>query len=129
MAFVGVWLTQVTGILYFDGIASVIIGLILTAVAFWLAFETKGLLIGESARNEVVSGIRTLVSGYAEVNKVGEVLTMHMGPDFILVNISVDYCGDIPVGRVEALSAELNEAIKQRFSKVRRVFIDSRSIA
>ena len=129
VAFVGVWLTQVTGILYFDGIASVIIGLILTAVAFWLAFETKGLLIGESARNEVVSGIRTLVSGYAEVNKVGEVLTMHMGPDFILVNISVDYCGDIPVGRVEALSAELNEAIKQRFSKVRRVFIDSRSIA
>jgi len=129
VAFVGVWLTQVTGILYFDGIASVIIGLILTAVAFWLAFETKGLLIGESARNEVVSGIRTLVSGYAEVNKVGEVLTMHMGPDFILVNISVDYCGDIPAGRVETLSAELNEAIKQRFSKVRRVFIDSRSIA
>ena len=127
VAFVGIWLTQVTGILYFDGIASVIIGLILALVAFWLAYETKGLLIGESARNEVVAGIRALVSDYPEIEKVNEVLTMHMGPDFILVNISADFCGDIPIGRLETLSAELNQAIKQRFSKVRRVFIDARS--
>ncbi|MCF7982333.1 MAG: cation diffusion facilitator family transporter [Pseudomonadales bacterium] len=128
VAFIGVWLTQVTGVLYFDGIASVIIGLILAGVAIWLAYETKGLLIGESARNEVVSGIRKLVSDYEEIESVNEVLTMHMGPEYILVNISVDYSNDIPVGRAEVLSAELNKAIKQQFPRVRRVFIDARSL-
>lgn len=48
VAFVGVALADMTGILYFDGIASVIIGLILIGTAIWLAYETKGLLIGES---------------------------------------------------------------------------------
>ncbi len=128
VAFMGVWLTQATGVLYFDGIASVVIGLILAGVAIWLAYETKGLLIGESARNEVVSGIRKLVSDYEEIESVNEVLTMHMGPEYILVNISVDYSNDIPVGRAEVLSAELNKAIKQQFPGVRRVFIDTRSL-
>jgi len=49
VAFAGIWLSQATGILIFDGIALVLIGLILAATAVWLAYETKGTLIGESA--------------------------------------------------------------------------------
>ncbi|MCF7982006.1 MAG: hypothetical protein K9K86_08475, partial [Pseudomonadales bacterium] len=62
-----------------------------------------------------------------EIESVNEVLTMHMGPEYILVNISVDYSNDIPVGRAEVVSAELNKAIRQQFPRVRRVFIDARS--
>ena len=54
VAFVGIALAQYTGFLYFDGIASIIIGLILIGTAIWLAYETKGLLIGESANLDVV---------------------------------------------------------------------------
>lgn len=45
VAFIGVALTQYTGILYFDGLASVLIGVILVSTAALLAYETKGLLI------------------------------------------------------------------------------------
>jgi len=124
-AFLGVWLSQVTGILYFDGIASVIIGLILGGTAIWLAYETKGLLIGESANTRIVEGIRALVQGSEGVEQLNEVLTMHMGPDFVLVNISVDFDDAIAAGDLESLIAGLDAAIKQQFPAVKRVFIEA----
>ena len=61
-------LTQITGILYFDGIASILIGLMLGGTAAWLAYETKGLLIGEAANDRVVNGIRDIVLSFEEVD-------------------------------------------------------------
>ena len=125
VAFLGIWLSQTTGILYFDGLASVIIGLILGGTAIWLAYETKGLLIGESANTRVVEGIRALVQGSDGVEQLNEVLTMHMGPDFILVNLSVDFHDAIAAGDLESLIAGLDAAIKQQFPAVKRVFIEA----
>ena len=85
-AMLGVWLSQVTGIQIFDGIASIIIGLILAATAIWLAYETKGLLIGESANPRVIQGIKEIILASGYIQHVNEILTMHMGPNFILVN-------------------------------------------
>jgi len=79
VAFAGVWISQATGILIFDGIASVIIGLILVGTSIWLAYETKGLLIGESANKFVIRGIRDALRGRSNIEHVNEVLTMHMG--------------------------------------------------
>lgn len=64
------WLSQITGVIYFDGIASIIIGLILGGTAIWLAYETKGLLIGESANTRIVEGIRALVRSSEGVDKI-----------------------------------------------------------
>jgi len=61
----------------------------------WLAYETKGLLIGESANKPVVQGIRLILQGYQNIEVVNEVLTMHMRPDFILANISADFKDDL----------------------------------
>ncbi len=127
VAFIGILLVQFTGNPYFDGAASVVIGLILAATATWLAYETKGLLIGERAERQVVDGIRELVGSYPEVEHVGEVLTMHMGPDFILVNISVDFIDNLPAGEMEKLIAELDRKIKQAFPRVQRVFVEAES--
>ena len=125
VAFLGIWLSQTTGILYFDGIASVIIGLILGGTAIWLAYETKGLLIGESANTRIVEGIRALVQGSDGVEQLNEVLTMHMGPDFILVNLSVDFRDAIVAADLESLIAGLDAAIKKQFPAVKRVFIEA----
>lgn len=127
IAFLGVWLTQLTGIVYFDGLASILIGLLLAATAIWLAFETKGLLIGESANRWIVEGVRELVSSVGSVDRVNEVLTMHMGPEFILVNVSVDFRDDLPAGEVEKIVAGLDCEIKANYGKVKRVFIEARS--
>ena len=91
VAFLGVFLTQVTGQLIWDGVASVVIGLILGGTAIWLAYETKGLLIGESANVGVVADIRSIVTNYPQVKHLNEVLTLHMGPNYILVNMSIDF--------------------------------------
>jgi len=125
VAFAGVLLSQLTGIHEFDGIASVIIGLILGGTAIWLAYETKGLLIGESANRYVVEGIRALASVEESVKRVNEVLTMHMGPNFILVNISLDFSNELPAGELEQVIARLDTAIKAGFPNVQRVFIEA----
>ena len=125
IALAGIMLGDFTGILYFDGIASILIGFILAGTAIWLAFETKGLLIGESANKTVVEGIRTLVGNASKVNHVNEVLTMHMGPDFILVNISVDFADDTVADDIEKTIDKMDREIKQEFPSVKRVFIEA----
>ncbi len=125
VAFIGVWLGDVTGIAIFDGVASIIIGLILGGTAAWLAYETKGLLIGERANREVVDGIRRIVRAQRAVRHVNEVLTMHMGPEFILVNISVDFADSLRVGEIEETAAHMDHQIKTHFPNVKRVFIEA----
>ncbi len=125
VALLGVALTQATGNLLFDGAASVTIGLILAGTAAWLAYETKGLLIGESANRQVVDGIRDLAQAIPEIDRVNEVLTMHMGPEFILANLSVSFRPGLDVGKVESTVAALDRRVKQAFPRVKRVFIEA----
>lgn len=124
IAFLGIALTSTTGILYFDGIASVLIGCILVGTAAWLAYETKGLLIGERANQWVVQQIRDILNAAAEIKHVNEVLTMHMGPEFILINISVDFEDDLDTTRLEACITSLDRAIKGSDPRVKKVFIE-----
>lgn len=105
--------------------ASVLIGLILAITAMWLAYETKGLLIGESANKEVVQAIRRLVGDHEAVEHVNEVLTMHMGPEDILVNLSVDFIKGATAEEVEASVTQLDRHIKESFTRVKRVFIEA----
>ena len=123
-AFLGIFLGQVTGNPVYDGAASIAIGIILGGTAIWLAYETKGLLIGEGAHPEVVGSIRSLAGSFPDVEKVNEVLTLHMGPDFLLVNISVDFVDTVPAGRVEEVLANMDRMIKESHPEVKRVFVE-----
>ena len=125
LAFSGVLLAQVTGIVIFDGVASILIGLILAGTAIWLAYETKSLLIGERANEHVIADIRQIVLNHAEVNHVNEALTMHMGPDFILLNLSVDFNDDAAAPDIELAVAEIDAKIKQAYPEVQRIFIEA----
>jgi len=126
-ALVGITLAQVTANPVYDGIASVMIGLVLGSTAIWLAIETKGLLIGESANRQVVEGIRRIIHAEQSIVRINEVLTMHVGPEFILANISVDFRDDIPVGEIEKTIAGLDRKIKSKFAEVKRIFIEAES--
>jgi cation diffusion facilitator family transporter len=128
VAFTGIALFQATGNPKWDAAASIVIGLILGATATWLAFETKGLLIGESANREVVAEIRRLAERYPEVERVNEVLTMHVGPEYILANISLDIACDVPRSRAHAIMDELDSHIKKADPRVKRVFIESQNV-
>ena len=125
VAFAGVALSQFTGILIFDSIASIVIGLILVGTAIWLAYETKGLLIGEGANREVVREIKAILKEQPSIVHVNEVLTMHMGPDFILANISVDFVDSETVGVIEKAIASIDRSIKQAHPEIKRVFVEA----
>lgn len=125
IAFLGVFLTQQTGIDYFDGSASIAIGLILGVTAILLAREVKGLLIGESANPPVVREIRDIALSFSQIHAINELLTMYVGPNFILVNISVAFKNDISAAEVADTAARLDRAIKQRFNHVKRIFIEA----
>jgi cation diffusion facilitator family transporter len=127
VAFAGVGLAHLTGNPAFDGIASLLIGGILAATAFLLARETKGLLIGESANREVVAGIRRIVQRHAEVQKVNEILTMHMGPDFILANVSIDIGCEVPRAKAHAVMDRIDRDVKASDPRIKRVFIESQN--
>ncbi|MEZ5488716.1 MAG: cation diffusion facilitator family transporter [Gammaproteobacteria bacterium] len=128
VALLATFLTQVTGNLYLDGIASIVIGLILGGTAIWLAVETKSLLIGERANVEVVEGIRGLAAGIPLVDSVNEVLTMHMGPEFILVNLSVKFSDSASATDIEQSVVLLDASIKKQFLNVRRVFVEAEAL-
>lgn len=125
VAFIGIWLAQVTGFLLWDGIASIVIGVILALTAAWLAYETKGLLIGESASPEVVLGISELAGSFENIKSVNETLTMHVGPDYVLLNLSVDFINSLNAENIEQTTAELTRQIKDRYPGIKRVFIEA----
>lgn len=125
VAIIGIWLGQVTGIHIFDGIASIVIGVILGLTAAWLAYETKGLLIGESTEPEIVNGINDMANSYNEIQTVNETLTMHMGPEYILVNLSVDFDDSMNANSIEEATAKLTREIKNTFPRVKRIFVEA----
>ena len=129
VALIGVFLTQVTGNPIWDGIASIIIGLVLAFVAIWLARETKGLLIGESADEVVSEKIRTTATAHPEIDNVNEIATLHMGPNFIVVNMSLDFADSLNSRELETLVTTLSNEIKAIDPSIKRVFIEAESRA
>ncbi len=128
VALAGVFLAQVTGIHEFDGIASVIIGFILAGTAVWLAIETKGLLIGEGADEETNAGIRKIALNNPKIEHINELLTMHMGPDYILLNISAKFIASAKAEEIETAIDQLSKEVKTEYPSVKRIFIEAEAI-
>jgi cation diffusion facilitator family transporter len=110
-----------------DGVASIGIALILGATAVWLAYECKGLLIGEGVLPEVRLGIERIVAGQPGILRVNEHRSVHLGPDEVLLNLSLDFASDLSADQVEAAISELERRIKAAYPEVKRVFIEAQS--
>ena len=127
VAGLAIYLGEVLNLPILDGIASVIIGLILALTASLLAFECKGLLCGEAANDQIVAGIEDIVKGETDVLYINEILTMHLGPQDILLNISLDFKDAMSSGSVQITISELETSIKSKFPEIKRVFIEAQS--
>ncbi len=125
VAMIGIALFQLTGNPIYDALASVVIGVILVLTAVWLAYESKSLLIGESASPELRAGIEEMLTADARVVHINEVATLHMGPEFIVVTISADFVSELDADALERGVTEFNRAIKALDPRVKRVFIEA----
>jgi cation diffusion facilitator family transporter len=122
-AALGLLLSQLTGDPFFDGAASVVIGVILGFTAFLLAYESKGLLIGEAADPELVRRLRRLASDKPGVVGVGHVLTVHSSPDMVTAMINVDFDDAISAREVERIVCDVELEARERWPQVHRLFI------
>ena len=122
-AAIGVLLSQLSGDPFYDGAASVVIGVILAITAFVLAFESKGLLIGEAADPGLVQSLHDLLCDQPGVVGVGDVLTVHSSPDQITVLMNVDFRDDMRAGEVERIVCGVEEHARERWPAVRRLFV------
>lgn len=130
VAFFGILIGHALKNPYFDGGASVLIGIILGGVALLLARETKGLIIGESASRHVRNELRAIVSKRPEVKTINELIAIHMGPENIIVTMSLDFQDDLSAHKVETINTELNTLIREAYpDQIRRVFIEVESFA
>jgi len=125
IALVGIFLYQVTGNSLFDGLASVGIGVVLVLTALVLAIESKSLLIGESADPAIEAEIRQLLDADERILTVNEVATLHMGPEFIVATVSVDFARNLTADQVEAAVTEFTRRIKAIDARIQRVFIEA----
>ena len=125
VALIALTLSEHLNLPVLDSVASLIISFILAVTAGLLAFECKGLLTGEGASEEVVSGIKQIINESQGIKHVNEVLTLHLGPEDILLNVSLDFEDDLSSGEVEEAISILESRIKQMFPEIRRVFIEA----
>ena len=122
-AAIGLLASQITGDPFFDGAASVVIGVILGFTAALLAYESKGLLIGEAADPELVQNLRDLACTMPGVVGVGHVLTSHSSPDQITVMMNVDFDDAILARQVEQVVCRIEQEAQERWPHVRRLFV------
>ena len=125
VAFAGIFIAHTFNIPWVDGATSILIALILAGTATLLAYETKGLLIGEAASPAVVQGIHEMIEKQSDIANINEVRTMHLGPDDILLALSVDFIDQLPSERVEAIINELETQIKAAYPEIQRLFIEA----
>ena len=129
VAFIGVFSGHLLGNVYLDGVASIIIGVILCGVALLLASESKGLLIGEGADAETVASIREITNEDPAVDKVIRVLTLHFGPQEILLNLEIEFVEDLETEDLEVAIERLEASVSSKHPEVENIFIEARSIA
>jgi len=128
IAFVGVFAGHLLHNPYVDGAASILIGLVLAGVALLLAFESKGLLLGESAEPHVVAEIETAVAGDPAVERVGRALTMHLGPRDVLLNLEVDFVDSLSAEAVAEAVGRIEAAVRTRYPQMTKIFIEAASL-
>ena len=123
VAFIGIWCSVYFEQPAFDGIASIVIGLILAATAAMLARETKGLLIGERAHQQVLDSIVKLVTAMDGVVGGNGLVTVHLAPHQILAALSVEFEDDLRTPQIEALVIAMEARIRERHPEVVVLFI------
>ncbi len=129
VAFVGIFLAHYFNNPYLDGAASVLIGVILSTMAIFLAYESKGLLVGEGADPQTLESIRTLAEADPGVKKVMNPLTMHFGPHTILLTMNIEFHKQLSAMEVEEAVDRLEKNIRNQYPDIRHIYIEAGAVS
>lgn len=128
VAFLGIFLGHMLNNPYLDGVASIVIGAILAVVAGFLAYESKGLLIGEGVDPKTLASIRSLAGDDPAVEEVRKSLTMHLSPNDVLLTLDVRFKKHLKAEGIAAAVNRLEKKIRDQHPEIKHIFIEAKSL-
>ena len=123
IAFVGTYLSVALNMPLFDGVASILIGLVLAVTAGFLAYETKGLLIGEAADPLIVQSILTIAEDTDGIANANAIVTLHLAPQQIIVALSLEFADELKTPDIEQRVVDLEARLRAAHPYVVAVFV------
>ena len=124
VALAGLLLAWLTGNMLFDGLASVVVGLVLAGVAYVLARETKELLLGETVRREDAQLIVEIVEATPRVQRLVVQRTMHLGPEDVLAALKIQFEDGLTTHEIEQIIDEVERRLREKLPHLRRIWIE-----
>ena len=128
LAFLGIFLGHVLHNPFFDPIASIVIGLLLAAVAALLGRESGALLLGERTNRARIRRLRQIIVAESSVEEAGELLTMQLGPDQVLLTADIRFLRGLTVEKLESAIARLETHIRQKEPTIKKMFLEPDSL-
>ena len=128
VAFLGIFLGQQLSLPHLDGVASIVIGVLLCAVAVVMVYESKGLLIGEGVDRETLESLRALVEADQDVEHVQHLYTIYQGARTVLLAIELRFRDTISALEIRRAAGRLKGNIRAQYPEIRRVFLGVESI-
>lgn len=129
VAFLGIFFGHLLENPYLDAIASVIIGIILAFVAIFLVVESKGLLLGEGVKMSTFNSLKAILERDENIVKHQDPLTMHFGPQEVMVAINVEFKKELKAVDIEKAVDKIENEMYTKHPEVKRIFIEAESIS
>ncbi|SEM68546.1 cation diffusion facilitator family transporter [bacterium A37T11] len=124
IAFFGILLSQLLHNPLLDGIASVLIGLLLTSVAIILVRESRSLLMGESASAEELTEVTAIALSHPEVQQVAAPMTMYLGPQEVILILKIHFADGLDSQNLSTLIHDIREQVQQKYPQYKQLFIE-----
>lgn len=128
IAFCGVYLGHSLNNPYLDGAASIAIGLMLSLMSAFLAYETKGLLIGEGYPRKTLKALRELIATDPGVEQVNRVLTMFLGPDEVMLTVELRFRRELSAEDVRSAISRVKQLVRDKYPEIRRIYFAAESL-
>ena len=120
----GILLHAYAGLVWADGAASVVIGIVLALVAFSLGKQNMHSLVGQAAAPRLQRSIRTLIAEADAVDSIVEVMTLQLAPDTVVVAARVDLADHLSIDALEHAADDIEQRLRDAHPEIRHLFLD-----
>ncbi|MGE5054362.1 MAG: cation diffusion facilitator family transporter [Acidobacteriota bacterium] len=127
LAFAAIFLGRQLNNSYLDPIASIVIGLVLAVLAVFLGRESGALLVGERTNRARIERLNEIIRGDSAVEEVGDLLTMQLGPEQVLLTVNIQFRRKLTLEQLESAIERIEARIRQEQPSVQRIFIEAES--
>lgn len=129
IAFLGIFFGHLWQNPYLDGAASILIGLMLSSMAAFLAYETKGLLIGEGYDRTTLRVLRETIASDDSIKHVHRLLTLFFGPEDVMLTAEVQFRERLTTSEIRTAVERIKEKLTAEHSEIRRIYFASENMA